>query len=528
MGLKPLLYFCVFVVFAIQFLLNPIPIGNERSKLQRAPIITIILIVVNVAVFGITFSPVQDHDTRLIAAGNQLIEFMGQHSPYLLFEDAQKKLKEAGLLEDGNFVGFNYTFKIDPPDDEKARRLVGEKAESLRAEFNAIVDRYQSAFQSHVFYRFGIAPNGNWKPHQLVTSIFLHGDFWHLAGNMLYFAAIALTLEGLWGRSIFLLFYLLVGVAACIPQLLLPVSVPSLGASGAISGLMGAFLVSLHKTKLKIFWLALPLVPFAPIMVASGKKPFGVVRIAAYIFLPYYFVSQMLMWWSFKEAKMFAGTAYSVHAGGFFFGVALAVALEYWNIRTHFFGLEYHESLAAAEVKEFTQGGQLALAEQKTLAFLKKHPDDIQALNELAQVYSKLGKHDDMNTVYARIIRRHLAHEDKQSALLAYDALLSGFPDNNVRPQLPANDWMSICDYIHKQGMVKEAAVEYERMANACKASSLALRAAVQGGEIALSVGDPDRARRLFELALELNPSPAHEPRIRRGIERCLSAMQPA
>jgi tetratricopeptide (TPR) repeat protein len=87
---------------------------------------------------------------------------------------------------------------------------------------------------------------------------------------------------------------------------------------------------------------------------------------------------------------------------------------------------------------------------------------------------------------------------------------------------------MSICDYIHKQGMVKEAAVEYERMANACKASSLALRAAVQGGEIALSVGDPDRARRLFELALELNPSPAHEPRIRRGIERCLSAMQPA
>jgi tetratricopeptide (TPR) repeat protein len=272
---------------------------------------------------------------------------------------------------------------------------------------------------------------------------------------------------------------------------------------------------------LKIFWVALPLVPFAPILVASGKKPFGVVRIAAYIFLPYYFLSQMLMWWSFKELNLFSNVAYSVHVGGFFFGVAFAVALEYLNIKTHFFGLEYHESLAAAEVKEFTEGGQLALAEQKTLAFLKKHPDDLQALTELGQVHSKLGKYEEMNRVYARIIRRHLAQDDKHSALFAYDALLSGFPDNGVSPQLPPNDWMAICDYIHKQGMVKEAAVEYERMATACKASSLALRAAVQGGEIALSAGDPDRARRLFELALELNPSPAHEPRIRRGIERC-------
>jgi membrane associated rhomboid family serine protease len=526
MGLKGLFYLCTLLVFAIQFFFNPILVGNERSRSKRAPIITILIVVVNVAVFAITLRSVEDQDSKIETSAQQLFQFLQQNPGFLLFTETQQKLKDAGLLEEGSNTVFG--FSVDRPDDEQAKLLVGDQAGTLRIEFDQKIDDFKQARRSHIFYQFGIAPGGEWKPYQLLTSMFLHGGFWHLLGNMVFFCAIGLTLEALWGRSIFLGFYLLVGVAACIPEIILPASVPSLGASGAIAGIMGGFLVSLHKTKLKILWACLPLLLFAPLLLAHKIKPFGILLIPAYIFLPFYFVSQMLMWWFFKELGLFSGTAYSVHVGGFFFGVSLAVALEYVNLKTHFFGLEYNESLAAAEVKEFTEAGQVVLAEQKMQAFIRKHPDDINALTELGRIHGRMGKYDEMNDVFARVIRHHLSHGDKEAALYAYDALLSGFPEKQpllpekqVRPRIETSDWMTICDYLHKRGMVREAGVEYERLVDACRTSPQAVRACVQGGEAALASGDRDRARRMFSIALELNPSPAHEPRIRRGLERC-------
>src|SRR5262249_21222589 len=202
-------------------------------------------------------------------------------------------------------------------------------------------------------------------------------------------------------------------------------------------------------------------------------------------------------------------------------GVFFAVILEYVNLKTNFFDLKYSESLVSAEFQELSDIGQFALAEQRIGAFLQRHPDDLEAQASLAEVYQKLGKSGQMNDVYSGIIRRHLAEGNKQDALYAYDQLLSGFPDNQIRPRIQPNDWMTICDYLQKQGMGREAGVEYERMADCLPDSPLALRACVQGGEAALAAGDRDRARRLCQRALTVNPNPAHEPTIRSGITRC-------
>ena len=366
-------------------------------------------------------------------------------------------------------------------------------------------------------YRYGLAPNGKWKGYQLFTAMFLHSGFWHIAGNLVFLVAVSISLELLWGRSIFLAFYILVGLAANLPAIMVPFAAPALGASGAISGLMGAYLVSLHKARLKIGWFTV----LFPFFLLFGKHPYGIKRIPAYVFLPYYFLSQMLLWWYFKDQGLASGTAYSVHLGGFFFGALFAVGLESINLKTNFFSMKFTESGVGSDVRQLIALGHLNPARDTVRAFLAKKPDDLEAMATLADIYQRMARYDEMNAAYAQIIRHHLSRSDKQAALTAYDALLFGFPEDQINPRIPAKDWMSICDYVYNSGMILEAAVEYDRLATAWQTGSLALRACVQGGEAALFMNDQERAVRLFEKALDMRPTEAYEARARRGLDRC-------
>src|SRR5262249_62060566 len=106
-----------------------------------------------------------------------------------------------------------------------------------------------------VWYQFGLAPNGKWKLYQLITCAFIHGGLLHLVFNLLAFFAIAFTLEDLWGRGVFAAFYLFGGAVACLPNLIDPLNVPCIGASGAISAVVGAVFVGVATDRGKrLFW----------------------------------------------------------------------------------------------------------------------------------------------------------------------------------------------------------------------------------------------------------------------------------
>src|SRR5262249_28667585 len=132
------------------------------------------------------------------------------------------------------------------------------EANNLRDDFERRLAQYKAAAGASLWYQYGLAPNGDWKFYQLITCAFLHGGILHLLGNMVFLFAIAFSLEDLWGRGVFVGFYLLGSVAACIPNVVNPIGVPCIGASGAIAATMGAFLFRLHKTKIKIIWLSIP------------------------------------------------------------------------------------------------------------------------------------------------------------------------------------------------------------------------------------------------------------------------------
>jgi membrane associated rhomboid family serine protease len=151
----------------------------------------------------------------------------------------------------------------------------------------------------------------------LVTSLFLHGGFVHLAGNMIYLAIFGDDIEESLGHSRYFLFYVGCGTAGSLTHaILFPAStIPSIGASGSIAGVLGAFL--LFHPKAKIVTLFTIVVSWA------------IAEIPAIVFLPIWFFMQFLNGWfslaSAQQVQEVSGVAWWAHVGGFSFGVILGL-----------------------------------------------------------------------------------------------------------------------------------------------------------------------------------------------------------
>lgn len=145
----------------------------------------------------------------------------------------------------------------------------------------------------------------------LVTSLFLHGDILHLAGNMLYLWVFGDNIEDSMGHGKFLIFYLICGMAAGLTQVLADTSslTPTIGASGAISGVLGAYLI-LH--------------PRARILVPILIFP---------VYLPAFVL--LLLWIGLQvynaagSGPSGGGVAWLAHIGGFLAGMALIAAFRH-------------------------------------------------------------------------------------------------------------------------------------------------------------------------------------------------------
>jgi membrane associated rhomboid family serine protease len=149
----------------------------------------------------------------------------------------------------------------------------------------------------------------------VLTSMFMHGGFWHLAGNMLYLWVFGNNIEDAMGHGRFLLFYLLCGVAAVITQVLPnPGSIiPMVGASGAISGVLGAYMLLFPRARVL---LGLPL---GFLILQLGRFP-------AIWVLAAWFVMQLVMS-AVAAARAVSetqgGIAFGAHIGGFIAGLLL-------------------------------------------------------------------------------------------------------------------------------------------------------------------------------------------------------------
>jgi membrane associated rhomboid family serine protease len=147
---------------------------------------------------------------------------------------------------------------------------------------------------------------------RILTSMFLHGGWFHLISNMWVLFIFGDNVEDRMGGGRYLTFYLLSGVAAGLLQsfLLSQSREPMIGASGAIAGVLGAYLILFPHARVA------SLVPIIFI--------FTIIQIPATLFLLFWFVSQLFSGWLSLGGTAGSGVAWWAHVGGFLFGVVAA------------------------------------------------------------------------------------------------------------------------------------------------------------------------------------------------------------
>ena len=175
--------------------------------------------------------------------------------------------------------------------------------------------------------QFGLVPallthGGHAADYRTVfTSMFLHGGWMHLIGNMLYLWIFGNNIEDAVGHARFVLFYLLCGVAAAVTQVVIEPdsTVPMIGASGAVSGVLGAYLLLYPRARITLL---------VPIWIFIRF-----IEVPAVLMLLFWFGLQLLSGLAVLKLNASGGVAFWAHVGGFAAGLLLIPFFKQRRIR---------------------------------------------------------------------------------------------------------------------------------------------------------------------------------------------------
>lgn len=174
--------------------------------------------------------------------------------------------------------------------------------------------------------RFLAAPFSTHELLTVVTSMFLHGGWLHVLGNMLYLWIFGNNIEDRLGHSTFLVFYLAAGAAGALAHVAASgaIDVPTVGASGAIAGVLGAYLV---------LYPGAAIVTLIPIFFFIE-----VARVPAFLVIGFWFLLQLGSGVASLGSVASGGTAWFAHIGGFIAGLLVAVL---WAAAERLRGVRY-------------------------------------------------------------------------------------------------------------------------------------------------------------------------------------------
>lgn len=442
-----------------------IPVGHEDQRVTRLPWATIGLIVVNVAVFLATFpiAKQQADETRLRL--REVVRFARDH-PYLRLPEELSRI-----------------FPVPRPLREPAPDVLGEE----QGQLDRLVNDFQTARSGSLYRTFGYIPA---EPHplSLFTLLFIHGGWLHLLGNMLFLWLSGTSLEDRWGRIFFLALYLASGVAGTLahaavhPQSTLPL----VGASGAIAGLMGAFLIRLATTRIRfLFWFI--------IFRGTFSAP-------AYVVLPLWLLQQFMM----ARTGPVGLVAVWAHIGGFGLGVVAALLIRLTDLE--------EKVLAPAVAKKTTwtasdrltgalgrlDRGDLDGAINELEALLRVRPDNIEARTSLIDAYARKGDEAAAGRESARLVGAYLKARDMAGATAAF------WEHKQSHPEVPLamRDLLALAAHREKLQEYHEAADLYRTAVAAWPDDPLAPKALVGCGRLQLQIfKQPEEALEILQRA---------------------------
>jgi membrane associated rhomboid family serine protease len=301
---------------------------------------------------------------------------------------------------------------------------------SEQEELNGLTTRALSSYDGHPLLRWGLVPN---RPSlaAFISHMFLHAGWLHLLGNLVILYLAGPFIEDVWGRPLYAGFYAVAGLAAAAAHIALQPesSVPMIGASGAIAGLMGAFLVRYRTTKIRFFYMI-------------GFFFRGTFSAPAWIMLPLWFTQQIffgLMPHNHGDGSG-GGVAYWAHIGGFAFGAVAAFTIQRNRIEERFIEPQLAEKIASTVVSnpavdralELQQRGQAEEAFSVLAQTARLYPTNQDSALALWTVASELGRAREAAPQMLRVIDSELRNGETGLALQHWDELEQQLPELEV------------------------------------------------------------------------------------------------
>ncbi len=284
-----------------------LPVGHEKDTVRRLPWVTFGIMALCAVVLYVTPATRPGDDERIFFRMEAAAEYFLTH-PYLEVEEADLDLLFPGRDRRGLEIMLEAYRESYRPAGGADRR------QEQQAELDRRIAMAREAVERLPVRRWGLVPAAA-GPVTLLTHMFLHAGWLHLLSNLFILYLVGPFIEDVYGRVLFAGFYLASGVAGGLAHLVwhLGSTVPLVGASGAIAGAMGAFLIRYRNTDIHFVYL-------------FGLSGSGTFSAPAWSMLPLWFAEQVAMGLLVSGEE--GGVAYWAHAGGFAFGVAAALIIK--------------------------------------------------------------------------------------------------------------------------------------------------------------------------------------------------------
>jgi membrane associated rhomboid family serine protease len=488
-----------------------IPLRHENMRGRRWPIVTFGIIALNVVIFLGTHGAIDRQEPELGQAKVHLILLSATHPELKVPEPAQTFVssiqnKNPELWKEAK----NPSRSVFDTWDAKIR--MQDDSYALQQEMDSLGDDYAKLSATSILGKYAFIP-----AHQtllgLIAANFLHGGWLHLIGNMWFLWLAGAVLEDTWGRVIYPTFYMIAGILAFQVHAMVNVGsfTPTIGASGAIAGLMGAFLVRFPTTKIEMGYLLL--------------FRFYKFKMAAYWLLPLWLLTEILYG---TVSGQSSGVAHWAHVGGFAFGALIAVAVQKTGLEQMAEkGIQEKISWVShpllADASEQMEKKEFDLASATLKKLLLEKPDSIDAYRMLQRIYWQKQDLPAQRDALVKLLGLEIKANDAEGALQTFQDFRNAGGET-----LPASLWLEFCRFLETQPDISHAAEEYLELAKSCAAEKQGLLAQMAAGRIYLKrLNRPADALRLYEAAqASAIPHADWQTTIDRGIAEAQKALQ--
>jgi membrane associated rhomboid family serine protease len=481
-----------------------LPVGLDKNEVRRMPWVTWVLIgtcfVVHLALS--TVGAEAEHETSQRV--KESLQYLGEH-PYLS--------PPPPLLELLGGEGRAELERMAAEWEAVEGAVPAGIAEREQQQLNKLTDAAFESLRHLPSSRLGFAP-ARPNPFGLVTYTFVHAGWFHLIGNMWFLFLTGPFIEDLFGRPLFGVLYFLSGVAgagafaAGAPH----TEVVLVGASGAIAGVMGAFLVRLATRRIEFLVMPVPIIPAFRFHL----------KVPAFVVIPLWAAEQL---YYASVAGTDSSVAFSAHVGGFVVGLIFAGVMALLSVEERFVNPAIEREISIEQNPVITRAadarvaGDLALARRLIDGVIRTEPGNVDAWTESWETALEASDGERAGQSGLRLLDLHGRGADR-------DMVWGVVNDPRWRAlRMPSRFLSTVADLLARAGDAREAIEIYRRQAaEAPPGDVAALRALVSEGELLMRAGDPKAARQAFDRA-RTHPS-CSEPWVER-MERALRVSRP-